>query len=489
MLVDKINHFARRGPDKPALVYNQQELSYRAFACAIELARRWLEAQGIAADGVSGSSVAVLAIANIRDAWVLSLAVRSLGVATLVVPSLEQIVHLGLAGIGCVVTTETENWRGAGELCQAAGWRRITVPKTIFADLANTSIPVTGTTPHFGGHLLLTSGTTGRFKMVMADLAQQSDSLSVRQQVFGISDQSIVNLANFQLWGGGAHNFAIATWDAGGAVVFQQGGDVHTALNYRGITHTLATPYSLACVLSAPAGAFGRNDAMRLIVVSGPLSEAMTLAAQRRLTRQIYTYYGTTEAGVVAVTQIVHLEDIASHKILPSRQVQIVDDRDRVLPAGREGQVRIRTAHGVNRYFQDPLASQEFFRDGYFYPGDLGIVRPDGRLVLRGRVTEVINVLGVKIAAGPLEEAVQRETGATGVCIFSAPDQTGVEEVHVAVEPRRSVDRSTLSRVLSQLPVRVRARLHCVDALPRNDLGKVRRDVLRRQLGVASGEA
>jgi acyl-coenzyme A synthetase/AMP-(fatty) acid ligase len=37
---------------------------------------------------------------------------------------------------------------------------------------------------------------------------------------------------------------------------------------------------------------------------------------------------------------------------------------------------------------------QAFFRNGCFYPGDLGIMLPDGRIALQGRVTDVINVNG-----------------------------------------------------------------------------------------------
>ncbi len=67
--------------------------------------------------------------------------------------------------------------------------------------------------------------------------------------------------------------------------------------------------------------------------------------------------------------------------------VQAVDAEDRPLPAGTEGILRIRSELCVDRYDDDPVASAQVFRDGWFYPGDLGAVSADGRLDVTGRVT------------------------------------------------------------------------------------------------------
>ena len=70
-------------------------------------------------------------------------------------------------------------------------------------------------------------------------------------------------------------------------------------------------------------------------------------------------------------------------------------------------------------------------RGADFYTGDVGVFGPDGRMSLRGRVSDVVNVLGTKIATGGIEQALQDRLGAEGICILSLPDHHGDEQIHL----------------------------------------------------------
>jgi acyl-coenzyme A synthetase/AMP-(fatty) acid ligase len=224
---------------------------------------------------------------------------------------------------------------------------------------------------------------------------------------------------------------------------------------------------------------------MRLFLTGGPLSQAMADEAKARLTQQIYTYVSATEVTPFTLTPIEQPEDLRWHRILPSREVQIVDPGGRAVQAGQEGLLRVRVIDGVTGYFHDDETSRAFFCDGYFYSGDLGVIRRDGRLALLGRVTDVINVLGSKFAPGPIEDAVQCEFGVSAACIFSMLQADGEEVVHVAIESQQPIDLDRLVALLgSMLPNPFRAQVYFVDALPRNDMGKVQRYVLKHQLGL-----
>ena len=67
------------------------------------------------------------------------------------------------------------------------------------------------------------------------------------------------------------------------------------------------------------------------------------------------------------------------------RHGQIVDEGGKALPAGREGSVRIRTAQTVTGYVGNPAEAETAFRDGWFYPGDIGSLRDDRLLLILGR--------------------------------------------------------------------------------------------------------
>jgi acyl-CoA synthetase (AMP-forming)/AMP-acid ligase II len=243
------------------------------------------------------------------------------------------------------------------------------------------------------------------------------------------------------------------------------------------------TPQILREILAAPDGALSRDDSIALFVTGGALSGDLANAAIARLTRRLHTHLASTETSTFALTPIETAEDLLWHRVLPHCDVQVVDEADRLRPIGEEGQLRVRVDHGATEYLGDTATSGAFFRGGFFYTGDLAVVRADGRLNLRGRVTEVINVDGDKRAAGPMEDQIQRALGVAAVCVLSVPDTHGEEQVHVALETEGPVDRDLLASALGDaLPGVPRARVHTVAALPRNDMGKIQRDVLRRQL-------
>jgi acyl-CoA synthetase (AMP-forming)/AMP-acid ligase II len=163
--------------------------------------------------------------------------------------------------------------------------------------------------------------------------------------------------------------------------------------------------------------------------------------------------------------------------------VEVVDDAGELAPAGQIGRVRVRLADNVRGYLDDEAATARFFGDGCFYTGDLGVFGPDGRLGLHGRVTEVINVDGDKVATAPIEAALQDRLGAEGVCVFSLQGDDAGEDVHIAIQSRRPIGRDELAGALrGHLPRFTRADVHFVAALPRNAAGKVDRRALRRQI-------
>src|SRR5271167_3217247 len=488
MLTTKIYTQARETPDKTAIVFNNRKFSYRFFADLIEISRRYLAAQGLASEGV-----AVLPTGSMVNTWALGLALRSLGLTTLVVGSQDEIAGLGLPDIRCVVAVAGEHRAGLDRLCAASGWRFISVPANIYAGAAQHAAPdLPELKGSFGGHILLSSGTTGTYKKFLIDPSHQARQCIFRQAIFAITDQSVVNVLNFGCWTSAGYYFPVSTWDVGGTVVIYQGPDIHEAFRHHGISHTCAVPQMLANILSAPAGALHRDDSMRLCVTAGALSQTLADEARARLTRCVYTHYGSTEAPVATMTRIEGPEDLRWHRVVPSREIQVVDEENRVLPAGQVGLVRIRLLDGVRQtYLHDEAASRAFFRDGYFYPGDLGIFRSDGRLALHGRVTDVVNILGSKVATGLIEEALQHQLQVSGVCVFSVQNETAEEEIHVAIETAQPIDQTRLAAALgSELQGVPIAHVHFIDALPRNDMGKIQRDLLKKSAAsLTAGES
>ncbi len=476
-MVRTIYAHARQTPDRVAILYDGERLSYRQFARLIDTSRRHLTLQGLPGDGI-----AVLAVASVLDGWILALALRSLGLTTIILRARDDIGQLGLRDIRCVVATDERSEFAVDRI--SAGHRLIRVPRSIYAGAMAGAAPAMPDMPASpGGHIQLTSGTTGRYKKILIDPAGEAMLVRHRQNVYEISDQSVVNASNFGGWTSIGYQFPAATWDAGGSVVLCEAPNERLGLQYDGITHVYMIPRMLTGLLAAPAGAFNRDDRMRLFVGGGPQSPTVAQAAKARLTSQISTFFAASEAAVIALTPIEQAEDLRWHRILGSRDFQIVDANDRPVPAGQVGLARVNTIGNVTGYLDDETASRSFFHDGYFYPGDLGVLDADGRFALHGRVTDVVNVLGDKVAAGPIEETLQQRWGVTGVCVISMPDHAGEEIIHVMIEASPPVPQTDLTAGLGEvLPSACRVEVRYIEILPRNSMGKIQRDALKQWL-------
>ena len=481
VVISNIFEQARQTPGKIAAVSNGVACNYGNFARLIEVSRQYFAQQALPVD-----SVAVIDVDSLLDAWILGLALRSLGLTTCATKDAAEIAKLGIQNIGCIVTAEADNRPRPGHPSAAFPWRLIRVPANLKLSAMQGPVPaLPEAMAHPGGHIMMTSGTTGVHKKVVRDAAMEALAIPLHAEINGISAQSVVYVANFGLWTAGGYRWPLITWSMGGTVVFHQEIDLHSPLARHDMTHIFTTPATLAALLAASKGAPRRNDATRLLVTGGVLSRSMLATAKQLLTRQVYSVLASTEALTLAVTPLDQPDDLLWHRIHPSREVQVVDEAGSVLGPWREGFVRVRIIDGLSGYLNDEVATREFFHDEYFYPGDLGMFGGDGRLALRGRASDVINVLGDKIATDPIERVLQDRLGAEGVCILPIQNTEGEDEIHLVIQRGRPLERAELeaakSAVLGVIKS-VSVRVAVVEKLPRNEMGKIKRLELKRQL-------
>jgi acyl-CoA synthetase (AMP-forming)/AMP-acid ligase II len=251
--------------------------------------------------------------------------------------------------------------------------------------------------------------------------------------------------------------------------------------------------YKIDCLVAAPGGLGGIvkfydenkafNSSFRVIWTTGsPLHRSLSERVRARLCTDLFFSYGAVEAGGVAAApaHVVADRPGAVGYVAPGVSVEIVDAEDRVLPAGTEGRVRIASPTAVTEYAGDPVQTARSFRDGCFYPGDLGALTDDGFLVLSGRTAEVLNLGGEKIRAGVVEEALCRFQGIADAAVFTVPNSFGIDELWAAVEARGPFNERALQAFCEQnLQLFQRpARYLVVDRLPRNENQKIARDQL-----------
>lgn len=480
MALQAILDHARAAPDRPALVHEGGTWGYADFAGRILAARE--RVRGL---GLREGSIVVVAIAPLPEAWVVALALRSLGHAVIAAPGADGVAQLPTHQVGGVLHLEGSSpAAGLAGLAARTGWKQMAMPRSRAGALAGDLPENWPPSPHgTGDHLLMTSGTTGVFKLVRRDAAAEFTTLPASATIYGLDAASVAHVGNFPLWTAGGYRWTLAAWHAGAAVLFDQGQRPRIGHPELRITHLFATPATLAWLLTAPDGDLRRDDGMHILVTAGSLPREVAEAARARLSGRISTVFASTETLTLAITPYEVAEDLRWHRILPTRRVEVVDESDHVLPPGTVGQVRARIEDGLRGYLGDEIATRRFFRNGWFYPGDLGEFRGDGRLALHGRVLDVINLRGTKVATGPIEQALQDGLRVPGVCVLSLPAESGDEEVHVAIESQRPVARADLERLAANhLRLAAQVHFHVLERLPRNAMGKVVRAELRQVL-------
>ena len=465
MAVKEIFDWAERAPERTAAIHNGQVISYRMFAHSIALGRAYF-----ARLGWIGAGFAAVAIHDLMDAWITIMALRSLGLTTIVIRSPAAVGALALPGLRGAVTSAAETWPDLARSCADHGVELLSVA---LGD--ETPLPLgTGPDHPWGGHILETSGTTGVAKKVLMDATFEDEYLRRRRELNGIDHRTIAAIFNFHTGTGVGYKAPINVWIVGGTVVLQDSGDLRETLRIPDLTHASMVPSMLLGVLATPPGSFPRQPAMKLAITGGTITQGQIDEAKARITPQLINGLGATESHSIALTDLNTPDDHRWHRLVPTSDVEIVDDDGKPVSVGEIGRLRVGTAGGPTGYLFDEAATRTFFKDGFFYTGDLALTRADGRIALQGRVSDVINMFGHKINPAPIEERLCEALGICGLCLFSMQDENGEEGLHAIIESPEVIDTQ---RLVDAFSVESLGRVHVyfVTGLPRNAMGKLMR--------------
>ena len=423
-------------------------------------------------------------IDNLAQAWISVLAIRSLGLTSVWVGSAVALESLALQGLSGIVITAIETERQDRDSPALAAVRRILLPAGYYSGVDAGPLPEAWPDqPPLGGHILYTSGATGANKAVLERGGIEDERDRLRAAQSAIDRGSIGHLANFTPAAGGGYRYPLAFWNAGASVILDQAPD-HLGRTFRyNPSHAWATPGNIREVMRATAPISGAALRTRLIAIGGALSAGAAEAALVRAGASLWAYFGATEIAAGVMQSLVTApEDVLwLHPIAP-QPIEIVDDEGRLVPHGRQGDLRIRlTELDAQAYLNDPAASARVFRDGCFHTGDIALRRADGAVRILGRAGDVLMVQGQKLAVAPLEEAVQRALGVDAVCLLSGLTCEGVDELVVVLEAAGLPPREALDRVATDFHAFESVRFEVVPRFPRTGgaMAKVARPALR----------
>lgn len=490
-LSDPIFHHAAAHPNAVALTDGNDTLTYGALASLVASASIYLHDLGIG----QGHRIGI-ALTNSADHVILLFALLRVG-ATPVELSIEdgpeaQAATAAKYGIR-VIFTEAHAVQppGLARVRVDLGWRRAIAGKSGDQRAASSADALE--------IISLTTGSIGLPTGVISTQRQYMQRIELRLALYypqpAADFRPVDLLLTVSMRYGWFFIGALTQLSAGGRLVLLP--ELTKAADL--IRIIVASGPALVCVTANMARAF-LNAAPEQGLLFPRLylleSAGLALFAEEkrailsRVTANFLETYGTAGIGTVSVMIPAEMSRKADSvgRVLPTVQVEIVDDNDIVLPRGMFGQIRCRSGLMSRACPEDAgQRSAEYIRDGWYYPGDIGALDAGGYLYRRGRVAHVIRRGGRDIYASEVEAALTTHPMVIDTAVIGVPVSPTGHEMVAFVVARAGLNHDELvQHCRTRLPPdRLPDRIYYPNDLPRLAGGEVNR---QRLLEIAAEE-
>lgn len=349
--------------------------------------------------------------------------------------------------------------------------------------------------PDDAGLLLHTSGTTSRPKVVpisQRNLARSAVNIAASLALTA-DDRSLNVMPLFHIHGLMAG--LLAPLSAGAAVVATAGFDAFAFFNQLTTfapTYYTAVPTMHQMIIDRGARrAEGELPRLRFIrSSSASLPSSVLEQLEAMFAAPVVEAYGMTEAThqMCANPLPPGQRKPRSVGIPTGIELAVLDEAGMPVATGATGQIAIRGETVVASYQDNPQATKDAFRNGWFLTGDEGYLDSDGYLYLTGRLKELINRGGEKISPLEVDEALLRHDDVAQAVTFAVAHRKLGEDVAagVVLRPERNVSERELKEFLAQslAAFKVPRSIIFLDELPKGATGKLQRIGLAERLGI-----
>ncbi|MFF4407538.1 AMP-binding protein [Streptomyces sp. NPDC001404] len=284
----------------------------------------------------------------------------------------------------------------------------------------------------------------------------------------------------------------------GGSVVLLPGfdaGEVLAAIERERITHVWLVPPLLYRLLDHPDRAATDLSSLSRITYGGAAASATRLReALDAFGPVLYGVYGQSET--LAIAEVAPQEhtvtgrdgQITVGRPLPGVEVTIRDGNGALLPAGRKGEITVRSDGVMRGYWKQPGLTAEVVQDGRVRTDDVGYLDGNGYLFVVDRIKDMIIVVGGHVYPAELEELLLTHPDVAACVAFGVRGADETEQVHVAIVPvaGHRIDPGALGAFVAthKGPMYVPGAVHVVEAVPLTTVGKPDRKAAREQLGL-----
>jgi malonyl-CoA/methylmalonyl-CoA synthetase len=339
--------------------------------------------------------------------------------------------------------------------------------------------------------ILYTSGTTGRSKGAMLSHGNLASNARVlhRYWRWRRGDVLLHALPIFHV-----HGLFVASHGAllnGSKMIWLPKFDPKEAVRHlRRATVFMGVPTMYVRLLDEPAFDAAACAGMRLFVSgSAPLLPDTFRQFEQRTGQRILERYGMSE------TVMLTSNPYDGHRVagtvglpLPGVEVRIVNEQGAPCAVGEIGGIQVRGPNVFSGYWKMPeKTKEEFTGDGFFKTGDMGKWDANGYVSIVGRGKDLIITGGYNVYPKEIESYIDELPGVFESAVIGVPHRDFGEAVTAVVVPKpgAGVDEASVIAALKGriANFKVPKRVHVLPELPRNQMGKVQKNLLRERFG------
>jgi long-chain acyl-CoA synthetase len=484
-------------PDRPAIVFDHQVLTYRELQAAVDRASHGLTAMGVEA----GDRVALF-LPNIPAFPIAYLAVQKIGAVAVSVNAMlttDEIHHVLTDSGARTAFTTADLLPRLQPLLEID----ISATRTVVCEGTAAGHPLiddlgAGLDERFAARsmdrddpaaILYTSGTTGQQKGAVLSHGNVVSNMYATGHALRVDpvDRLLLFLPLFHCFG---QNFIMnSAFNSGASIVLHRRfvpDAILESIVRDGVSMFFGTPTVYITLLNAGA------DRRRLKSIRYYFSAAATMPVevavrwQETFGRPVHEGYGLTETSPFASYNHEWAHRPGSvGTALEMVELKVVDLEDRGVASNEWGEILIKGPNVMLGYWNRPEESAAALRGGWFHTGDIGYLDPDGYVYLVDRVKDMINAGGFKIWPREVEEVLYRHSAIKECAVVGVPDALKGEaaravvilhpDADLTVEDLRHYCRAHLAAY------KVPQQIDFAAELPKSATGKILKRVLRAQ--------
>lgn len=347
--------------------------------------------------------------------------------------------------------------------------------------------------------ILYTSGTTGTPKAVMHSHNTLARVIQNSLDFWDLDDSDVMLMpspvTHITGYGSGmvlpfvtsVKSALMPRWDADAAVEFIQQVGATASVG--------ATPFLVELVDAAQRHGTGLPS-MRLFACGGAAvpPQVINQAYETLDNCKAFRVYGSTEVPIITLGFIGDgQQQLAAETdgMIYAYDVKIIDEDGREVPMGEDGEIAARGA-GMMLGYADPQQNAEAHdSDGFFLTGDIGRRTADNAILITDRKKDIIIRGGENISAKDVEDVLHDHPDIREVAVVAMPHKRLGEGVCAYIVPESAdseLDLRAVAAFADQAALakqKIPEHVEIVNELPRTASGKVRKDVLRRQISTS----